>query len=265
MDNTIDVKELFFQVSGNLTHSLKAARTQYSHHYASVGEAAEAAFRDFLSKRLPHAFAVEEGFIFEHGGKRALQQDIVIYDHLNHPLLVSEGRQGLFPVDTVVVVIEVKTNLTKKDIYDAVSKIASIKQLKRTVRNQTPGTLSKKEIIPLRGYVFAYDTNFIKARTVANHFADAVGESPPELRPDLMLVQNKWYFDWINKTREISKPLETPAALRIVHVGEYGLLQFWTRLMSHLTWYRTPIPLDWIAIPDWGSTTFKAEYLEFNT
>lgn len=262
-DNSVDVKDLFFSASKNLTQSLRGARKQYANHSASIGEAAEGAFRGFLAKRLPHAFAVGEGFVFEHGGRRGLQQDIVIYDNLHHPLLVSEGRQGLFPSDTVVATVEVKANLTEQDIYDAVNKIASVKSLKRTVRNQIAGTLSGRNVIPLRGYIFAYGTRFRKAKTVAEHLADAVGKHPPELRPDFMLVQDKWWFDWVNKDRKSAKPLEMPTALRVAYVGEYGLLQFWTRLMENLTWYRTPTPLDWIAIPDWGATQFKVDYLEF--
>lgn len=262
-NNSVDIRDLFFRASKNLRESLEAARKQYANHSASIGEAAEKAFRDFLEQRLPRAFAVGEGFVFESGGKRGLQQDIVIYDNLHHPRLVSEGRQGLFPSDTVVAIVEVKANLDEQEIKDAVNKIASVKSLKRSVRNQIPGTLSGKNVIPLWGYIFAYGTRFKRAKTVAEHLADAVGENSPELRPDFMLVQNKWWFDWVDKDRNNAKPLDKPAALRVVHTKEYGLLQLWTRLMEHLTWYRTPIPLDWIAIPDWGATQFKADYLEF--
>lgn len=262
-DNSVDVKDLFFSASKNLAESLEAARKQYRNHSASIGEAAEKAFRDFLEQRLPRVFAVGEGFIFEPGGKRGLQQDIVIYDNLHHPRLVSEGRQGLFPSDTVVAIVEVKSNLTEQDICDAVDKIASVKVLKRTVRNQIAGTLSRKDVIPLRGYIFAYGTRFRKAKTVAEHLANAVGKYSPELRPDFVLVQDKWWFDWVDKDRRNAKPSEIPTALRVAYVGEYGLLQLWTRLMENLTWYRTPTPLDWIAIPDWGATPFKVDYLEF--
>jgi hypothetical protein len=262
-DNSVDVKDLFFRASKNLTESLEAARKQYARHSVSIGEAAEKAFRSFLEERLPRAFAVGEGFVFEPGGKRGLQQDIVIYDNLHHPRLISEGEQGLFPIDTVVVIVEVKANLGKQEIKDAVNKIASAKSLKRNVRNQIAGTLSEKNVIPLRGYIFAYGTQFSKTRTVAEHLADAVGEYSPELRPDFMLVHDRWWFDWVDKDRKNAKPWETPSGLRIVHTKEYGLLQFWTRLMEHLTWYRTPTPLDWIAIPDWGTTSFKADHLKF--
>lgn len=262
-NNTVDVKELFFKASLNLTDSLKAARKQYTSHSASIGEAAEGAFRDFLEQRLPRAFAVGQGFVFEPGGKRGLQQDIVIYDNLHHPMLVSEGKQGLFPTDTVVAIFEVKSTIDKQEIRDAVNKIASVKSLKRSVRNQITGTLSGKNVIPLRGYIFAYGTRFKKARTVAEHLADAVEEHSPELRPDFMLVQDKWWFDWIGNDGKNAKPSDTPAALRVVHVKEYGLLQLWTRLMEHLTWYRTPTPLNWVDIPDWGATTFSFDRLEF--
>lgn len=264
-DNSIDVRELFFKASRNLSQSLVGARKEYGKHSASIGEAAEKAFRDFLAERLPHAFAVGEGFVFEPGGKRGNQHDIIIYDNLHHPRLVSEGKQGLFTVDTVVTIIEVKANLDEHEIKDAVNKIASVKSLKRNVRNQISGTLSGKDIIPLRGYIFSYGTRFRKTKTIAEHLANAVGEYSSALRPDFMLIHDKWWFDWVDKNRINTKPSETPAALRVVHVKEYGLLQLWTRLMEHLTWYRTPTPLDWIAIPDWGNTKFDAEFFEYNT
>ncbi len=261
--NSVDVKDLFFRASKSLTESLKAARKQYTKHSTSIGEAVEEAFRDFLEQRLPRAFAVGEGFVFEHGGKRALQQDIVIFDNLHHPRLLSEGRQGLFPIDTVVAIVEVKANLGEQEIKDAVKKIASAKSLKRGVKNEISGTLSGKNVIPLRGYIFAYSTRFKKVRTVADHLADAVQQHSPELRPDFMLVQDKWWLDWVDKDGNNAKHLDTPAALRIVHTKEYSVLQLWTRLMEHLTWYRTPTPLDWIAIPDWGATKFNYELVEF--
>lgn len=262
-NQSVDVKDLFFQASKNLSQSLKAARKQYGKHSPSIGEAAEGAFRDFLGSRLPAAFDVGEGFIFEPGGKRALQQDIVIYDNLHHARLLSEGKQGLFPIDTVVAIVEVKANLGKQEIKDAVRKIASAKSLKRGVRNQLAGIQFGKNVIPLWGYIFAYGTRFKSIRTVGKHLAEAVGEYSPELRPDFMLVQEKWWFDWVDKNHKNVKPLDVPAALRAVYAKEYGLLQLWTRLMQHLTFYHTPTPLDWIDILDWGAAKFKVGYLEF--
>jgi hypothetical protein len=260
---SVDVQALFLRASENLEKSLETARKQYVSHSLSIGEAAEKAFRSFLGEGLPRAFAIGKGFVFEPGGKRGLQQDVVIYDNLHHPILTVVGEQGLFPIDTVAAVIEVKATLGDKEIKDAVKKIASIKSLKRTVRNEIPG-IGRGDIIPLWGYIFAYETRFNDAQVVAERFADATGKNPPELRPDDMFILGKWWFDWVDKNHNNIKPSDKPAALRVVHVGQFGILQLWTRLMGyHLTWYRTPTPLDWVAIPDWGATQFRSDYLEF--
>src|SRR5713101_7265365 len=62
-------------------------------------------------------------------GSTIRQCDIVIYDTLLYPSLLSLTNIHFFPVDIVYATIEVKTTLTSGSVKEALTNIASVQQL----------------------------------------------------------------------------------------------------------------------------------------
>jgi hypothetical protein len=101
------------------------------------GQGVEAYIRKWLAEFLPKKFSVTSGYIISalfddlFGSAKIYHYDIIIYNHLEAPVLWTEGNQdnseqGKFravPAKYVYAVYEVKSRLTKKNVVDAFNKL----------------------------------------------------------------------------------------------------------------------------------------------
>lgn len=85
------------------------------------GELKELFIAGMLKKFLPSALGVGSGTVVNMSGRRGCQTDIIIYDSRVLPPFIQEQHLGVYPIETVVAAIEVKTTLSR----------ASIEQTKR--------------------------------------------------------------------------------------------------------------------------------------
>jgi hypothetical protein len=101
-------------------------------HPGEVGRSRENVLREFLESFCPRGFEFGTGFVFDAHGRMSRQQDIIIYRNSYHPIFNIGGIHH-YPVESVVAVIEVKSNLdSRASINDALNCIASVKGLDRT-------------------------------------------------------------------------------------------------------------------------------------
>ena len=118
-------------------------------HAGERGSEREASLRDFLRIYLPSRYAVENGEVVDTDGQTSKQCDLIIYDHLNSPLLLAGRDYRVFPVEPVLATVEVKSVLSTAELQDAAEKIRSVKRLRRVNG-------------PIAGIVFAYSSTWKK-------------------------------------------------------------------------------------------------------
>lgn len=102
-----------------------------SKHQGEKGRHNEGHLKRFLQSQLPGSMAIHTGFIQCSNEKygQSSQQDIIIYDtHYNAPLYLSEDW-GIFPIEMVHGIIEVKTTLTNKLLKEAIGKNRLIRDM----------------------------------------------------------------------------------------------------------------------------------------
>ncbi|MFT6922195.1 MAG: hypothetical protein ACJA1C_001197 [Crocinitomicaceae bacterium] len=122
--------------------SYDRARTHSGKHkvQTSHGNVAESEFRKWLSAFLPKKYAVTSGYIISQGisdNEKAPHFDVIIYDHLNSPILWVEhdpdksvqGKSLAIPAEYVMAVIEVKSAFSKKTVKDAVKHLKELDKL----------------------------------------------------------------------------------------------------------------------------------------
>lgn len=174
--SSISVQQVFQGIAATMLADFDQIQAQIVHPGAR-GEDRELAVKDFLSKYLPKKYAVGSGQIIDRSGGISSQCDIVVYDAFNCPLLlVKEGYQ-VFPVETVLAVIEVKSVLTAGKIKESVETIASAKALKRED--------------PIAGYVFAFRSNYKqedRIEAVAHTLLRVSKDLPARHRVDVICV-----------------------------------------------------------------------------
>ena len=118
-------------------------------HMGERGSEREAVLKSFLSAYLPTRYGISSGEIVDYQGGTSHQCDLIIYDHYNCPLLLAGRDVRIFPAESVLAVIEVKSVLSAKEIEDSIEKIRDLKDLTR-------------ENGPIPGIIFAYKSGWEK-------------------------------------------------------------------------------------------------------
>jgi len=107
-------------------------------HNLTKGEAREEyILQEFLKPNLPKKYSVSPGIIIDCDDVQSKQQDLVIYDDFNSPILQDMGKNKLFFPEIVRIVIEVKSSLNGKEIDDVFKKSLSIVNLKKSYFNSS--------------------------------------------------------------------------------------------------------------------------------
>lgn len=138
-------------------------------HQGEKGREAENILKTFLSEHLPKRFNVCSGFILDRNDNVSRQTDVIVFDANSCPILETFEDNLIIPSDNAVAVIEVKSNLTEKDILDAAEKIAQIKVLNKSKIDLPPGPWNIKTI----GILFAFKST-LSLETVSKHYHSTI-------------------------------------------------------------------------------------------
>jgi len=139
------VSVLFDDIANNMLQSFEG----WDKHIPSGGEMGgvrERRVRDFLAKYLPSKYGVASGHIFDKQGVTSLQEDIVIFDRFNCPVLEIDPYYQVFPCESVYATVEVKSKLDDRKIEECIEHTSQLRRLNR-------GDLGHIE-----SFVFAYNS-----------------------------------------------------------------------------------------------------------
>ena len=116
-------------------------------HWLSVGNYKESILRNLLSSTLPKKYEVSTGFIIasDREGKilKSKQIDIIVWDSTNYAPIFRDGEFAIVPPEACSAIIEVKSKLNSKELYDSLLNIDSLTSF--PIRNH------------IGKYIFAYD------------------------------------------------------------------------------------------------------------
>ena len=147
MDDKSTIVDEFKSIATKLQAEFQRSRNLQ--HRGLKGAARESAIvHGFLSEHLPEKSSVGSGEIIDSFGYISRQQDIVIYDGHNIPVLQNFGETKVFFAEQVQAVIEVKSNLAHGEIKDVIGKASSVGMLRR------PGTPTGARI-PVFGFAYS--------------------------------------------------------------------------------------------------------------
>jgi hypothetical protein len=110
---------------------LREVRAVHDHPTAK-GDGTELHWLELLQNRLPARYRAERAFVVDAYGDRSEQIDIVIHDRQFCPMLLDTAGGLHIPAESVYAVLEVKQDLSKKQIAYAGEKIRSVRRLHRT-------------------------------------------------------------------------------------------------------------------------------------
>jgi hypothetical protein len=117
----------YFTVLGEIMATESRMLSRFYRHRGKLGENREALLERFLSTYLPRRFAAGSGFAL-FGDDVSTQQDVVVYDQLDNPVLFPGTAAPLFPPSAIAAVVEVKSTLTREELRQTVVKAKLLKE-----------------------------------------------------------------------------------------------------------------------------------------
>lgn len=159
--------------------------TQKLTHPGEYGNYREKIVEKLLRLFLPSRLGIGSGFIISNAGDVSTQCDLIIYDRGEAPPLENNENQKFFPVELVVGVGEVKSNVrTPGELRTILGKLASVKKLRENTRDAEP--MRKFHVSPFDLVGNPLDQMF--TFVFANKFefdptAETVLNYPPEISP----------------------------------------------------------------------------------
>ncbi len=144
----MNLSKIFNSIGSQMLSDFEQIQTQIK-HMGERGNEREQGLKCFLENYLPSRYAITTGEIVDREGNTSRQCDLIIYDRLNHPLLLAGKNVRILLAESVFAVIEVKSVLTSTELKDSVEKIKWLKELKRDSN-------------PIPGVVFAYKASVKK-------------------------------------------------------------------------------------------------------
>lgn len=151
---------------------LNRVRAYVPNHKPSAGATNESILRGFLAQHTTAQYAVGQGFICDPSepDTASKQCDILVYDQHRYPLVYSDGEiKVVFPQSTSML-IEVKTGLSKKDLWGALENIRTAKQMNHL----------------LNGVIFAFESP--RVETVIRNLQDYSTTIPLRHAPIAILL-----------------------------------------------------------------------------
>lgn len=175
-------------------------------HPGDKGEFREQVIDRYLQPFLPRSYGLGSGQIFSADGASSRQIDIVIYDSIFSNVLFREGRNSLFPCESVFGTIEVKSQLTTEELKISIENIQSVKRLPRKdsdlmdilpyrrLNFSEMFTYDRRRRNPYLGVVFAYGG--ISRETVVSFLNTYLQQHSAEsdLLPDFVFCYEQEYM-----------------------------------------------------------------------
>ena len=124
-----NLEGLFRTASERMKLEFKEASQKYKTP-DDVAQHREEIIMRFLKTYFPPTYQFGKGEVIDSEGHRSGQIDVVICNAY-HPFTVSESGSGLFFSEGVVCAVEVKSDLSKKELERGLEQITKIKKLKR--------------------------------------------------------------------------------------------------------------------------------------
>jgi hypothetical protein len=172
-------------------------------HEGERGRENEAVLARILEALVPQRYGIGSGLLIDTSDHYSRQTDIVVFDQSDEPAVLAQTTQILFPIESVLACIEVKTTLRGNDLSDCFEKARQMRQDLKPSRRYPNG--SKHPLF----IVLAY-----RAGQKPETIAKKLEECPPDDRPDLLcVVQQGLLMGSDGSIREGSEALDVGLAL----------------------------------------------------
>ena len=165
-------------------------------HKGLKGTLREIVVRDLLRPFLPADIGVGTGEIITHDDHHSRQLDVVIYDKRILPPILLEEAVGLFPIESALFAVEVKSTLTAGELQTSHESALELLEFTYLVgqydEHGQPISADVRNVVPL---LFAFDTDLAPHENSEIERYDKVrGLGEPALRGICVVGRGLWLW-----------------------------------------------------------------------
>lgn len=136
-------------------------------HPGMIGSIREIAIKNLFEPLLTGQTDIGSGKIIDFTGFQSQETDVIIYSKNVHPAILYSHRTdiGMYPAETCIYAIEVKSKATAANIRDAIEKGRTLRNLKYSTGLFDPfGRGIPHQVTPVIPAFFAFGTDLRKDR-----------------------------------------------------------------------------------------------------
>lgn len=124
----MNIKFIFKNISQKLLIDFEIS--SLIEHNGMKGDFREYALKKFLENgKLPPKYSIGSGLIVSPLAEQSNQSDLIIYDRDKCPVWMYSERVQVFPIEGTYGIIEVKSLLSKQELYDGLKKIENLRRM----------------------------------------------------------------------------------------------------------------------------------------
>lgn len=164
-------------------------------HQGVKGTILEILIRDLFNPLLPSDIGVGSGQIIEcKTGNLSPQTDIILYDKSILPPILFDESNGIFPIESVLYAIEVKTTLTKRDVQQAHESAKILDSFSYIPGKQIDGTIGCSNPEKCRSVIFALGTDLSEnGKSEIERYKEIYKDDPTYVVAICVAGKEYWY------------------------------------------------------------------------
>lgn len=177
------------------------AASTVEHEYLK-GRIREIAVQKLLKPFLPGSFGIGSGKVVDSEDNQSKECDVIIYDRDILPPVLFDPSLGLYPIESTMAVLEIKSTLNATEIKDSIAKAKSLKTLKGIPDESLPASNIKA---PLFG-IFAFSSDLaIDGESESCRYKKYDNGQNPFVKAVCVIERGYWCFlpeanDWCSRS-----------------------------------------------------------------
>lgn len=232
----MEISKLFEEISAKMKGDFNIS-AQFQHN-GNRGSYREDSLKNFLTNgKLPDTFGIASGEIISQYSQVSKQMDAIIFDKSKSIIFEASESTKIFPIESVLGVIEVKSQLSKTKLIEGLENIKSFKSL------HAPQLLTKNygdhvQIgyynTPPFGVIFAYSLSGNSLESLRNNLKEWCESNPPEVWPNFICILDEGTINFRNGINDIllSSDIKKTSSISAIRYKENALFKFTSALIT---------------------------------
>lgn len=215
-------------------------------HKLTKGELRELFVTDVLQYFLTSQFSIGSGVIVNWTGDQSNQIDIVVYDNRVLPPFVQARGKGVYPAESVIATIEVKSWLRKPDLLETEKKAQALRKKvfnpDRTLYKHFSKYRTYCNSIPLCGVIGFYGDGVKELRNNESG-KKWLNENINSLFAICLVKKHSWMkvgepsWSMISYNRETSEEIKRFLAVLLDNIRSLSEIRFEFLVQEHRDWF----------------------------